>query len=165
MSKLTNITPENFRCTFGACPAVYEDLTPAEHRCEISVSCPAVLRTEGRYVIIGKRLDPEAEGLSGKVGESEAAVEIPAEILLSALGVTESVEAIEKADGYLGKLIDEMLDFLKPNEQATLPHYTASEGQKQFISKVLWLLDGPDGREVSAALRSAIKRAKGGVNG
>jgi hypothetical protein len=93
MSKLINITAPQHRCTLGACPAVYVDLTPAEHRCEISVSCPAVLRTEGRYVIIGKRLDPEAEGLSGKVGESEEAVEIPAEILLSALGVTELVEA------------------------------------------------------------------------
>jgi hypothetical protein len=93
MSKLINITAPQHRCTLGACPAVYTDLTPAEHRCEISVSCPAVLRTEGRYVIIGKRLDPEAEGLSGKVGESEAAVEIPAEILLSALGVTELLEA------------------------------------------------------------------------
>jgi hypothetical protein len=93
MSKLINITAPQHRCTLGACPAVYTDLTPAEHRCDVSVSCPAVLRTEGRYVIIGKRLDPEAEGLSGKVGESEAAVEIPAEILLSALGVTELVEA------------------------------------------------------------------------
>ena len=95
MSKLINITAPQHRCgpIASSCPAVYVDLTPAEHRCEVSVSCPAVLSTEGRYVIIGKRLDPEAEGLSGKVGESEAAVEIPAEILLSALGVTELVEA------------------------------------------------------------------------
>jgi hypothetical protein len=96
MSKLTNITPENFRCSLGGCPAVYTDITPAEHRCDVTSSCPAVLRTEGRYVIIGKRLDPEAEGLSGKVGESEEAIEIPAEILLSALGVTELVEAAEQ---------------------------------------------------------------------
>jgi hypothetical protein len=93
--KLTNITAPQHRCTIGACPAVYTDLTPAEYRCEISVSCPAVLRTEGRYVIIGKRIDPEAEGLSGKVSESETAAEIPAEILLSALGVTELIEAVE----------------------------------------------------------------------
>jgi hypothetical protein len=96
MSKLTNITPENFRCSLGACPAVYTDLTPAEYRCPMG-DCPAVLSTEGRYVIIGKRLDPEAEGLSGRVGEDEAAVEIPAEMLLASLGVTELVEAAENA--------------------------------------------------------------------
>jgi hypothetical protein len=92
MSKLINITAPQHRCSIGACPAVYTDLTPAEYKCPAG-DCPAVLSTEGRYVIIGKRIDPEAEGLSGRVGESEAAVEIPAEILLSALGVTELVEA------------------------------------------------------------------------
>jgi hypothetical protein len=94
MSKLINITAPQHRCTIGACPAVYTDLTPAEYRCPTG-ECPAVLSTEGRYVIIGKRIDPEAEGLSGKVGESEEAIEIPAEILLSALGVTELLEAVE----------------------------------------------------------------------
>jgi len=65
--------------------------------------CPAVLRTEGRYVIIGKRLDPEAEGLSGKVGESEEAVEIPAEILLSALGIE---DLIDRANSFIGEIED-----------------------------------------------------------
>jgi hypothetical protein len=105
MSKLINITAPQHRCgpIASSCPAVYVDLTPAEHRCEVSVSCPAVLSTEGRYVIIGKRIDPEAEGLSGKVGESEAAVEIPAEILLSSLGVD---DLIDRANSFIGEIED-----------------------------------------------------------
>jgi hypothetical protein len=144
MSKLINITAPQHRCTLGACPAVYTDLTPAEHRCEISVSCPAVLRTEGRYVIIGKRLDPEAEGLSGKVGESEAAVEIPAEILLSALGVDDLVEA--------AKTIIDILDRSEKQyaETPTLPDEIED-------LDILFVRAG----EIRA-LRSAIKRAKGG---
>jgi hypothetical protein len=102
MSKLINITPENFRCSFGGCPAVYTDITPAEHRCPTG-ECPAVLSTEGRYVIIGKRLDPEAEGLSGRVGEDEEAVEIPAEILLSALGID---DLIDRANSFIGEIED-----------------------------------------------------------
>jgi hypothetical protein len=149
MSKLTNITPENFRCTLGACPAVYTDLTPAEHRCEVGASCPAVLHTEGRYVIIGKRLDPEAEGLSGKVGESEAAVEIPAEILLSALGVTELVEAAKP-------ILDRLWD---AEEEA---HVALQVGGYAPT-------DDEDGLVITCgqarALRSIIDRIKGGVNG
>jgi hypothetical protein len=128
--KLTNITPENFRCSIGACPAVYTDLTPAEHRCPTG-ECPAVLSTEGRYVIIGKRIDPEAEGLAGKVGESEAAVEIPAEILLSALGVD---DLIDRANSFIGEI-----------EDTPLASCREIEGLTSF-----------------RALRSAIKRAKGG---
>jgi hypothetical protein len=136
MSKLINITAPQHRCSIGACPAVYTDLTPAEHRCEIGVSCPAVLRTEGRYVIIGKRLDPEAEGLSGKVGESEAAVEIPAEIVLAALGVDDLMKA---AKPFAALLCSDEDGFNR----------TRPFSFEDFDAKV-------------RALRSAIKRAKGG---
>jgi hypothetical protein len=138
MSKLINITPENFRCSIGACPAVYTDLTPAEYRCEISVSCPAVLRTEGRYVIIGKRLDPEAEGLSGKVSESETAVEIPAEILLAALGVD---DLIDRANSFIGEI-----------EDTPLASCREIEGLTSF-------------RLLRAAVDRILLGAKGGVNG
>jgi hypothetical protein len=113
--------------------------------------CPAVLSTEGRYVIIGKRLDPEAEGLSGKVGPGEEAVEIPAEILLSALGVTELVEAAKRADQLIADLNSLMIFYL-----------TKSMEKDEFISEVIGRLDGPD---PYVSLRSIIDRIKGGVNG
>jgi hypothetical protein len=153
MSKLINITPENFRCTLGACPAVYTDLTPAEHRCEISVSCPAVLRTEGRYVIIGKRLDPEAEGLSGKVGEGEEAVEISAEILLSALGITgpwtpEMRRAAMKDASNICALVEAANSFIGEIEDTPLASCREIEGLTSFN-----------------VLRNLVNRIKGGVNG
>ena len=133
--KLINITPAKFRCSIGACPAVYVDLTPAEHRCDVTASCPAVLSTEGRYVIIGKVIhDPD---LAGRIGEGEEAVEISAEILLSSLGVTELMEAAEP--------IARRADRLDP----------ARENSAIMVGVPLAEL---------RALRSIIDRIKGGVN-
>lgn len=86
MVKLVNRTPVHLRCTLGACPSVYEleDVTPAELKCDVSVSCPAVYEAcpagdcpsvhvhGGQFVIIGKKPPPEilAE-LGHKVGEDE----------------------------------------------------------------------------------------------
>jgi hypothetical protein len=96
MRKLTDITAPQHRCSIGACPAVYTDLTPAEHRCDIGASCPAVLDDDsGSFVFIGKHLDPVPEELSGKVGDTEAAVRLPRDLVLSSLGVTELVEQAE----------------------------------------------------------------------
>lgn len=53
--KLTNITDPKYRCSIGACPAVY------------------------------------------KVSDTEAAVKLSADLVLSSLGVAELVEAAEKA--------------------------------------------------------------------
>lgn len=64
------------------------DITPAQYKCQPGSSmCPAVLQTDaGTYIIIGTRLDMSTEiSLSDRIGLDEAAVEIPAEILESAL--------------------------------------------------------------------------------
>ncbi len=62
MVKLVDRTPKHLRCTFGACPSVYEleDLTPAVHS------------ADRQLVIIGKK--PSAEimaELGHRVGEDE----------------------------------------------------------------------------------------------
>lgn len=75
--KLINITAPQYRCTFGACPAVYK------------------FYGDESYGIIGKVVnDPD---LADRIGEGEAAVEIPADLLLASLGVAELVEALKKA--------------------------------------------------------------------
>jgi hypothetical protein len=135
--KLTNITPENFRCSIGACPAVYTDLTPAEHRCPTG-ECPAVLNDDSEnFVFIGVHIDPVPEELSGKVGEIEAAVRLPAKIVLASLGVTELVEAAERSEIQLS------------NFEAMCKGTDRTEHANELA-------------EALDALRSAIKRAKGG---
>lgn len=74
--KLINITAPQYRCTWGACPAVYK------------------FYGDNSYGIIGKVVnDPD---LADRIGEGEAAVEIPADLLLSSLGIAELVEAAER---------------------------------------------------------------------
>lgn len=57
MSKLKDVTPQHLRCTFGACPAVYE--------------------YGGELVIIAKRAPAElVKELENKIGDDELAVVI-----------------------------------------------------------------------------------------
>jgi hypothetical protein len=73
MHKLTDLTPEEFRC---------KPLGP---------TCPAVLRRGDKYVIIGTCVAlrqifvDEYPELPGRVGPGEAAVEISAELLEAAI--------------------------------------------------------------------------------
>lgn len=60
------------------------ELTPARHRCYgVSSTCPAVFKSEKRtYVIVGKVIDVSShEELRGRIGDNEAAVEIPADLI------------------------------------------------------------------------------------
>lgn len=96
--KLTNITAQPYRCgpIASSCPAVYRDRTPERYRCDISLSCHAVLDDDSsNFVFIGERLDPLPEELAGKVGDTEAAVKLSADLVLSSLGMTELQEATE----------------------------------------------------------------------
>lgn len=69
--KLTNITDPKYHCSMGACPAVYKDRTPEHMRCDVSVSCPAILDDDsGNFVFIGEKLDPLPEELAGKVSDA-----------------------------------------------------------------------------------------------
>jgi hypothetical protein len=63
------------------------DITPKRFLCSVSMACPAVLEAaeDNSFVIIGQVCDPAVDGLSGRVGKSEQAVKISAELLISAL--------------------------------------------------------------------------------
>lgn len=54
------------------------DITPEAFICHTSNCCPAVLETDaGSYVIIGKKLSPEAAALvAGRVGADEYVIEV-----------------------------------------------------------------------------------------
>lgn len=96
--RLINITDPKYRCSLGACPAVYRDRTPERYRCPMG-DCPAVLDDDsGNFVFIGERLDPLPEELAGKVSDTEAAVKLSADLVLSSLGVSELVEAAEQTE-------------------------------------------------------------------
>ena len=88
---MKEITHENYKCSLGACPAVYE-----ETRCQAG-TCPEVIDNyePGKFVFIGQRLDPLPKDLAGKVSESEAAVSLDKQLVLALLGLTDLVEAAE----------------------------------------------------------------------
>lgn len=60
--ELRNVTPEDFDCGVGPCPAIYET-------------------DSGTYLIIGKQVNPSDAGLESKVGDDELLVEVPREII------------------------------------------------------------------------------------
>lgn len=64
MSDLKDITPEEYHCLAGTCPAIFR--TP-----------------EGQLVIIGKRYINE--DIAHKIGIDEAAVTVPADMIKRAL--------------------------------------------------------------------------------
>ena len=84
--KIKNVTPSEFTCLFGGCPAIYEclrEVTPQEMDCIVG-GCPstyeAMKEGEQVYLIIGKVVNPSEAGLEGlekKVGEGEALIEVP----------------------------------------------------------------------------------------
>jgi hypothetical protein len=82
------ITPEKMRCGIAACPAIYEvrEVTPQEVSCGIG-ACPAIFVTQsGEYAIIGKTVSPkdcsvDGRTLEGKVGEGEALIVIPRQLI------------------------------------------------------------------------------------
>ena len=61
----------------------FKELTPDSVNCGIA-ACPALFETSsGTYVLIGRAIaaDEVASCLPGRVGEGEAAIEIPRELL------------------------------------------------------------------------------------
>jgi hypothetical protein len=129
MRKLINITAPQHRCSLGACPAVYK------------------FDGDKFYGIIGKVVDDP--DLADRIGEGEAAVEIPAEILLSSLGVTDLIEAAERSDQLIADLGSLMISYL-----------TRGMEKDAFVSEVIGRLDEPD---PYVSLRSVIDRIKGGA--
>jgi len=56
-NNLREITPQYLMCSGSCCPRIYEG--------------------KGKYLIIGKKVDPKEFGLKGKVGEGEVLIKIP----------------------------------------------------------------------------------------
>jgi hypothetical protein len=65
-----------------------KDLTPVEYRCDVGISCPAVLETDdGKLAIIGKSVtEQDYPELAGRIGPDEYAIEISADLVRKALG-------------------------------------------------------------------------------
>ena len=72
---MKEITPDKFRCTLVECPAIFTTKCHLGH-------CPAIAKDGNNYIIIGKivTVDDHPE-LAGRIGDGEAAVEIPAELI------------------------------------------------------------------------------------
>jgi hypothetical protein len=83
--KLTNITPEQYRCPYADCPAIYT-------ACGIA-QCPTVIAIGDTYAIIGRRVacgpnDYSASDyleIVNRIGDDETAVTIPAVIVNEAV--------------------------------------------------------------------------------
>lgn len=56
-----------------------KEITPEAYVCSTCQACPAVFETENNsYVIIGKKLSPEAQkGLQGRIADDEFVIEVP----------------------------------------------------------------------------------------
>lgn len=116
--KLINITAPQYRCTWGACPAVYK------------------FYGDNSYGIIGKVVkDPD---LADRIGEGEAAVEIPADLLLSSLGVAELVEAAEP----LAEILSCMERVAKENGEALADEYFVETDLLRALREALSSLKG-----------------------
>ena len=44
-------------------------------------ACPTIQEQEDSYLIIGKQIDPQEAGLVGKVGQGEALIKVPRELI------------------------------------------------------------------------------------
>lgn len=73
------ITPKNMRCGVGACPVIYE-LTPKDMKCMVG-SCCSIYETEGKYLIIGEKVDLKAFGIEGKASETEVGILVPQKLI------------------------------------------------------------------------------------
>ena len=94
--KIKEVTPYEMMCIgFMGCPAIYEGLresTPDEMMCIGFVGCPAIYggleksddatRKENEvYLIIGKVVNPIEAGLENKIGEGEALIAVPRDLI------------------------------------------------------------------------------------
>ena len=60
---ITNITKDEFQCAAAACPAVY--------------ACD----NTDKYIIVGKKVDPDQVGLTERIAEDEIAVAVNEDML------------------------------------------------------------------------------------
>ena len=77
---MRNITPQHLRCPAGYCIGIYE-VTPAEMRCAIAASCPAIFTENGAYLIIGKKVETIPPELLGRIGPDELLIAVPKRLI------------------------------------------------------------------------------------
>ena len=82
-----DVTPKSMLCIVGTCPSIYEglrELTTKNSMCIVG-SCPpsyeAIREGKEVYLIVGTLVNPSKAGLEDKVGEGEALIEVPREII------------------------------------------------------------------------------------
>jgi hypothetical protein len=152
------------------------NITTPQHRCSIG-ACPAVLKSEDgkTLTIIGKSGDPRnlPEGVA--VGDHEEIIEISAEIVLSALGVTDLIEAAEPIMQALEKREQKypeppLPDYFDPRlPRGGVDRNLIERLQERFFPRRL-PRGGVDRNDLTItlgqarALRSIIDRIKGGAN-
>ena len=86
---LRELTSREMFCGIGTCPAIYElkRKTPESMLCWPAPGCPEIYEggegtsQEGKYILIGKLVDPSEFGLEGRVGDGEVLVSVPKKLI------------------------------------------------------------------------------------
>lgn len=78
--ELREVTPKYMRCSFAACPSIYEEVTPKNMQCSFA-TCPQIHKGIDSYLIIGEQVNPSDVGLEGKVGKGEVLIKVPKVII------------------------------------------------------------------------------------
>lgn len=63
MKKLKELTPKDFKCGIGPCPAVFS--------------------TNNSYIIVGKKISAKIKELKGRISKGECAIEVPKDLLVN----------------------------------------------------------------------------------
>jgi len=82
---LINLTPAEYRCLAGPCPAVFvmkevTDITPSEYRCAVG-PCPGVFLKNEVVYLVGKKVVRTGELAEIPVGEDEELIALPLGLL------------------------------------------------------------------------------------
>jgi len=80
MKYLIDRTPKNMMCTFMTCPAIYKEVTPKDMNC-LTCACPQIHKGNDSYLIIGEQVNPSEVGLEKKVGDGEALIRVPKDLI------------------------------------------------------------------------------------
>ena len=80
-----NLTPEEYKCMIGACPAVFikkevTDITPDAYRCAVG-PCPGVFLKNEVVYLVGKKVVRTGELAEIPVGEDEELIALPLGLL------------------------------------------------------------------------------------
>ena len=82
---LINLTPEEYKCIIGACPAVFikkevADITPDAYRRAVG-PCPAVFLKDETVYLVGRKVERAGEFAEIPVGADEELIALPLGLL------------------------------------------------------------------------------------